>query len=437
MAPLLRQELSWFVLGLLIAILIGLIAGDLLFVPLLFTVCFSVWMLIRVSAIVAWLEDGAPRKKAPPSLGLTDQIIGLVHREKKYSRKQKNRYRTALAQFNSLAAELPDATILLDEYRQIRWSNNAARMLLNIHPERDRAQRIDNLVRDPEFQEFLLNSDASEIELTSAVGRNLTLLVRKVPTGKGMTVLIASDITQRVKVREMRKAFVGDVSHELRTPLTVIMGYLEVLRGDTALPDKTLEALEQVSVHSTRMQHIVDHLLELSKLEGSHLAENEGDSLPVAELIKTLVHGLKDTVGQHHIFEMSLNEELALRGSESEIYSACHNLITNAVNYTPPGTKITIDWMLDELNQPTLAVIDEGAGIEARHLPRLSERFYRVDKGRSRVSGGTGLGLAIVKHATQRHGGELQIDSSPGQGSHFTIVFPASRAINLRSASNF
>lgn len=437
MTSLLRQELGWFVLGLLIAIIFGLIAGDPMFVPLLFCVCFSVWMLIRISAIVDWLEDGAQRKKAPPSLGLTDQIIGLVHREKKYSRKQTNRYRSALTQFNSLAAELPDATILLDEYRQIRWSNNAARLLLNIHPERDRAQRIDNLVRDPEFQEFLLLADAAEMELISPFGRNLTLLVRKVPTGKGMTVLIASDITQRVKVREMRKAFVGDVSHELRTPLTVIMGYLEVLKNDTRLPPKTLEALGQVSVHSTRMQHIVEHLLELSKLEGSHLADNEGESIAVAELIKTLVHGLKDTIGKDHIFEMSLNEDLALLGSESEVYSACHNLITNAVNYTLPGTKIQIEWMRDERYQPTLCVNDEGAGIEARHLPRLSERFYRVDNGRARGSGGTGLGLAIVKHAAQRHGGELKIDSLPGEGSQFTIVFPSSRAINLRAASNF
>jgi len=436
MTTLLRQELSWFVLGLVLATIVGLIANQFLLIPLLYCICYSLWMLIRISAIVDWLEAGAAVKKAPPTLGLTDQIVGLTHREKKYSLKQRNRYRTALAQFNSLAAELPDATILLDEHRQIRWSNNAARLLLNVHPERDKSQRIDNLVRDPVFHDFLANKDATEIELDAPSGVNAMLQMRKVPAGKGMTVLIAADITQRVKTREMRKAFVGDVSHELRTPLTVIKGYLEILQGDKSLPDKTHEALDQVAEHSARMQHIVDHLLELSKLEGSHLNDHEGEPVPTSQLINTLINGLQDTTGKNHRFELSLDENLALLGSENEIYSACHNLITNAVNYTPPGTVVRVAWQLDEQSRPMLDVIDNGAGIEPRHLPRLSERFYRVDAGRSRESGGTGLGLAIVKHATQRHGGELQIDSQPGKGSQFTIIFPANRAIDTRSASN-
>ena len=437
MATLLRQELGWFVLGFAIATIVGLIAEQILLIPLLYSVAYSLWMLVRMSAIVDWLEAGAAVKIAPPTLGLTDHIVGLTHREKKYSRKQKIRYRTALAQFNSLAAELPDATVLLDEYKQIRWSNNAARLLLNIHPERDKSQRIDNLVRDPEFQEFLALPDASEMELASPAGRNVTLHLRKVPSGKGMTVLIASDITQRVKTREMRKAFVGDVSHELRTPLTVIKGYLEILQGDKTLSDKTHEALNQVAEHSARMQHIVDHLLELSKLEGSHLSEHEGEPVEVANLINSLVSSLQNTTGKDHRFELALDDTLALLGSENEVVSACHNLITNAVNYTTAGTLIKVAWRKDAQGQPTLDVIDEGAGIEARHLPRLSERFYRVDTGRSRESGGTGLGLAIVKHATQRHGGELLIDSQPGKGSHFSIVFPPSRSIELRKATNF
>ncbi len=437
MATLLRQELGWFVLGLLMAIIIGLIAEQILLIPLLFCACYCLWMLVRISAIVDWLEEGAAVKKAPPTLGLTDHIVSLTHREKKYSRKQKNRYRTALAQFNSLAAELPDATILLDENKQIRWSNNAARLLLNIHPERDRSQRIDNLIRDPEFQEFLALPEANETELAAPSGRDVTLYLRKVPSGKGMTVLIASDITQRVKTREMRKAFVADVSHELRTPLTVIKGYLEILQGDKTLPEKTHEALDQVAEHSARMQHIVDHLLELSKLEGSHLREHEGEPVAVAQLIESLVSGLQNTTGKDHHFDLTLDDSLALLGSENEVVSACHNLVTNAVNYTPAGTRVKVVWQKDSHGQPTLDVIDQGAGIEARHLPRLSERFYRVDTDRSRESGGTGLGLAIVKHATQRHGGELLIDSLPGTGSHFSIVFPPSRSIDLRDVSNF
>jgi len=437
MTALLRQELSWFLLGLLVALIVGMISGHFLLIPLAFSIGYVIWALVRISAIVEWLEQGGSVKKAPPTLGLTDQIVGLVHREKKYSRKQKNRYRSALAQFNSLAAELPDATILLDEFRQIRWSNNAARMMLNIQPERDFNQRIDNLVRDPEFQDFLVDSEANEMELLAPVGRDVTLQMRKVPAGKGMTVLIASDITQRVKIREMRKAFVGDVSHELRTPLTVISGYVELLQADKNLPDRTIEAVDQVAEHTSRMQHIVDHLLELSKLEGSHLNDNEGDQVIVTQLITSLSNGLRYTTGKEHQFVLSLDEDLGLLGSENEIYSACHNLIANAVNYTQAGTTIHISWQRDAQNRPTLIVADDGAGIEARHLPRLSERFYRVDRSRSRESGGTGFGLAIVKHATQRHGGELLIDSRPGEGSQFTIVFPPGRAIDLRAVSNF
>ena len=433
----LKRELWWLALGLTAAIAIGVITRLPLILPLLYLLGYAVWLLHRMAAMVQWLQSGASPRKAPPTAGLMNQMVELTHREKKYSRKQKNRYRSALAQFNSLAAALPDATVVLDKLRQIRWSNAAALTLLNIHPDRDRGQRIDNLMRDPELQEFLNKPDSGiELELPAPAANGLTLAIRNVSSGKKMTVLIARDITQRVKIREMRKAFVGDVSHELRTPLTVIQGYLEILLEEPMLSDTVRDGLQNVSTQSDRMRHIVEHLLELSKLEGNPLADNEGEPVAVFSLIHSMINTLQQAADNQHRYELQLDRNLALLGSESEIYSACHNLITNAVKYTDGGTLISIGWHLDSDNKPVLSVRDNGQGIEARHLPRLSERFYRVDKGRSRRNGGTGLGLAIVKHAAQRHGGQLVIESTPGRGSVFRIEFPPSRAVDSREAVN-
>jgi len=387
--------------------------------------------------IVKWLESGAASSKAPPTAGMMNQVVGLIHREKAYSRKQKNRYRVTLARFNSLAAELPDATVVYDGQRIIQWSNAAAASLLNIHEERDQGQRIDNLLRAPEMLHFLSQTEQGvEVELASPDTSDKTLSLIKVKAGKGMTVLIARDITQRVKIREMRKAFVADVSHELRTPLTVIRGYLEMILEEPKLDLKTRDALRNVQTQSDRMHHIVEHLLELSKLEGNPLDEHEGEPIVVASVLSNIIDNLQKTVGSEHIFELRADEELLLLGSEGEIYSACSNLVSNAVKYTEPGTTIRVNWELSSDHQPTLSVTDNGPGIETQHLHRLSERFYRVDKGRSRESGGTGLGLAIVKHVSQRHGGQLLIDSTPGVGSTFYVEFPAYRVTSVAKVSN-
>lgn len=433
----LKKELNPFLAGLLATVLAGFIVGWPALLTIAYLFGYAIWLLRRMDAMVHWLTQGARPGKAPPTTGLTNDMVQLIHREKKYSRKQKNRYRNTLAQFNSLAAELPDATVVLDKSFEIRWSNAAAQELLNIHPDRDRGQRIDNLVRQPEFREFLHNSsDQDELEMqTSGSPSDRVLAVRKVPTSKHMTVLIAADITQRVQVREMRKAFVGDVSHELRTPLTVIRGYLEMLRETDPLDPTVAEGLTQITAQSDRMRGIVEDLLQLSRLEGNPLAENEGDTLNVSAMIRSMVSTLHES-NDNYLFEMDLDESLALLGSEREIYSACQNLLTNAVRYTDPGTRIEVRWQVDARGEAVYSVTDNGPGIEARHLARLSERFYRVDAGRSRDDGGTGLGLAIVKHAAQRHGGQLSIDSTPGSGSVFTITFPQSRALSLAQVVN-
>ena len=246
-----------------------------------------------------------------------------------------------------------------------------------------------------------------------------------------MTVLIAADITQRVQVREMRKAFVADVSHELRTPLTVIRGYVEMLSEDESLNADVHQSLQQISSQSERMRGIVEDLLQLSKLEANRLGENEGQAVDVSTMLVAMVSALADMTTNHTI-ELDLDAHTGVIGSERELYSACNNLLTNAIRYTDTGTVIKVSWKMNKDGGMIYAVADNGPGIEARHLSRLSERFYRVDASRSRDEGGTGLGLAIVKHAAQRHGGTLNIVSTPGTGSEFQIDFPPNRTTQLR-----
>ncbi len=479
----LRREISWFLSGLLGALLISFAIGWPVTGVLFYLCGYVAWLLQRMNDMVMWLDSGAKPSAAPPTTGMTDDMVELIHREKKYSRKQKIRYRSTLAQFNSLAADLPDATVVLNQDFEIRWSNSAALNLLNIHPERDRGQRIDNLVRNPEFREFLYADNPqhtapepfrlnqlgnaipddsqsatpepfdttidittesqslttpepiAELEMPGPTGAGRVLAVRKVRTGKHMTVLIAADITQRVQVREMRKAFVGDVSHELRTPLTVIRGYLEMLREEPGLAAPTAKGLEQISQQTNRMHGIVEDLLQLSRLEGDPLPDDEGETLCVADMIQSMVAPLRVEAPTHK-FVLDLDNSLALLGSERGIFSACNNLLTNAIRYTDPGSTIQVSWHLSADGSARYSIADNGPGIEARHLGRLSERFYRVDAGRSRDDGGTGLGLAIVKHAAQRHGGVLEIRSTPGVGSQFDILFPPGRTVRLQQAAN-
>ena len=431
-----RRELAWLVTGTALALLLGVLVGHVAVVLPLGLAAYAVWLLWRMEAIVGWLQDGARASEAPPTVGLGNGLVGLVHRMKKDSRKRKHRYRNALAQFTDLAKALPDATVVLNAQREIRWANAAAGPLLNIAPESDRGQRIDNLVRVPGFLELVTGEAGEqdvELELPSGSGRVLS--TRLVPSGNDMSLLIARDVTQRAKMREMRKRFVDDVSHELRTPLTVIEGYLELLRDGDGLDGATREALDQVAEQSARMHHIVEHLLQLSRLEGDPLAPEEGEAVEIAPLLRTLVDNI---VAMHPAtggarFTLDVDEGLGLRGSESELWSACNNLVVNAAKYGGEGD-VHVSWGRNAAGVPRCSVSDDGPGIAARHLPHLSERFYRVDRNRSRASGGTGLGLAIVKHAAQRHGGRLLIESTPGVGSTFAIEFPPERAVELHGA---
>ncbi len=450
-----QKEVWWFVAGAVIIAALGWLLGFPLQALLVSACAYILWLLHRMANMVRWLKAGASKRSAPPTVGMMDDIVRLIHQEKSYSRKQKNRFKRSLLQFNNLASELPDATVVLDSHNVIRWANVAARNFLNISTERDRGQRIDNLIRDPDFHEFLQSNDpGAEIEMMAPNNQSLILACRCIPSGRGMFVLVARDATQRIRLREMRKDFVDDVSHELRTPLTVIRGYTEMLLDDASIGSASKEAIQKVDEQSQRMMHIVHKLLRLSKLEGNPLGADEGETVNVSQLVHTIVADLNNTSETQHEWVLKLNEQLGLRGNYDELYSVVQNLLQNAVKYSGNRTVITVSWSQDEVFDNTadvsdgatteelagayLSVSDNGIGIEYRHLPRLSERFYRVDRARARESGGTGLGLAIVKHIAQRHSGQLLIDSVPGEGSTFAVHFPAQRVeILADQASNF
>ncbi len=422
----LRAEVAGLAFGTAIAWLIGSEFGKPAPVIIIFLLGYSVWLLLRIQSVLGWLASGADVEATPMTIGLASEVLQQLHRQKKKTRKQKRRYRRMLAQFNSLASQLPDATVVIDSHQHIRWASDACLPLIGVEPEGDVGQRIDNIVRSPEFKEFL-NSDADETELRSPMDRSITLALRRTHADETFSVLIAADITQRVKLREMRKVFVADVSHELRTPLTVIRGYIEMLKDADDINPRYREWLVQADAQSARMHSIIEDLLALSRLEARQLEPDEGDPINMAALVDRVVTPLVDT--GNRAFELLVDESLLLRGSEPEIHSIASNLIGNAVKYAGQDATIRVNWYRDADGSACFRVEDNGPGIEQHHLERLSERFYRVDHDRSRDSGGTGLGLAIVKHAALMHEAELEIDSVPGSGAVFQVSFPAERII--------
>ncbi len=393
---------------------------------------YIAWTIRQIYKLEKWLRTGSFKGKAPDTGGVWALIVQQIYRQQRKEKNRKKRLRDLLKRYNATVSALPDATVILNGNWDIEWTNRAAEELLGIERARDTGLRIDNLIRDPDFISALKKFDKEmNLELASPVNADLMIALRMVSYGKGKKLLTARDISQRVELQKTRKAFVANASHELRTPLTVISGYLEIMEMDPELPSHLAEAAGRANEQAGRMQHIIDDLLVLSRLEGTRLSRNSGERLAISAILRQIISDLQKTVsGKSHLFRLDLDEGLCLRGNEAEIQSVCMNLISNAVKYTPDGTTVDVRWYRNSAGNACLDVEDNGPGIAAEHLPHLSERFYRVDAGRSREIGGTGLGLSIVKHVVQRHGGFLHIDSEPGLGSTFRACFPDYRLLS-------
>ncbi len=398
---------------------------------------YCCWLIYQARQVDVWLQKGAQRNNAPDTDGVIGNIEKLIFRRKQSDKDRKARMKKIVGWYNRSAAALPDATVVTNSNFEIVWANDAAQTLLGIRGTRDAGQRIDNLVRDLEFQRYVAeeNPEETEIEINSPVNPRVTLIVRRVAYAEDLYLFSARDVSQRVQLRETRAAFVANASHELKTPLTVVNGYLELLSDDESLPQAAKDKIAIAEKNAKRMSDIVTDLLTLSKLENQPLDDSKLSSIVVAEILQNIVDELTDSkLGKQHHYELELDHGIHLQGSESEIKSICSNLCYNAVQHTAPETTIKISWKAAGDNGAQLIVSDNGPGIPLRHLTHITERFYRVDNEQSRNSGGTGLGLSIVKHIVNRHQAQLDISSEPGMGTQFTIRFPAERI--QRKANN-
>lgn len=420
------RYLAITVFGLIIGFMIGRLWLGLAITFML----YSAWVLYQALLVEQWLQKGAQRATAPDTDGIIGHIEQLIFRRKQSDKDRKARLKRIVGWYNRSAAALPDGTVVTNDNYEIAWANDAAQSYLGIRGTRDAGQRIDNLVRSPEFQEYVRapSKEALEIEIQSPVNPHITLGIRRVAYAENLFLFSARDISQRVRLRETRASFVANASHELKTPLTVVNGYLEMLADDESLPASTREKILQAEKHAIRMSDIVTDLLTLSRLENQELDSRKMAAIDIPLMLENLTTDLKKQHQTHHL-RLEMDTELWLNGSESEIKSVCSNLCQNAIQHTPAGTTIDIGWKKTTDGGVELSVSDDGPGIEPQHLTHITERFYRVDSNHSRESGGTGLGLSIVKHIVQRHQGQLDIDSKPGSGTRFTARFPAEHTL--------
>ena len=378
--------------------------------------------------LVVWSRTpiGSP---VPRAFGVWDYVFSDINQRARSNLDQRNRLTQALSRFREATTAMPDGVVLLSADNFIEWINPAGACHFDIDATRDLGQPITNLVRQPDFVAYMKGPENAEpviCRLSRHAGTVLSIL--SVPFGEEQRMVLSRDITQFERIDTMRRDFVANVSHELKTPLTVVGGFIETL--DDMFEDLSAEEarsyLKMASDQAERMKRLVEDLLELASLESRALASHEEkvEIAPLLEMIQGEAQAF--SVGRHAI-RFESDGPVALLGSRKELHSAFLNLVTNAVRYTPEGGRITVRWGVAAGGGARFSVEDSGIGIALEHIPRLTERFYRVDRGRSRESGGTGLGLAIVKHALSRHQASLQIESKPGKGSTFAAVFPVDR----------
>ncbi|GAA0705785.1 phosphate regulon sensor histidine kinase PhoR [Dokdonella soli] len=365
------------------------------------------------------------RLPAADGAGIWDEIQNLFRRRQRAAVDEKRRLVRLLRAFRDAAAAMPDAVVALDREQRIQWFNTAAGHLLGLKYPNDIGGPLTNLVRAPRFAEWLRAESAEPLtDLAAPVDENVRLSLRLIRYAGDRALLVARDVSQLMRLEQVRRDFVANVSHELRTPLTVVHGYLDMIEPES-MPEYE-PILHELRNQSRRMTQIVEDLLTLSRLEAQ--GELPQERISLRSLLEALRREAVALSQSSHAVTTELIGKHDLSGSTKELHSAFSNLVSNAVRYTPAGGRITLRWESDA-NGGRLSVIDTGQGIAPQHLPRLTERFYRVSTSRSRETGGTGLGLSIVKHVLQLHQAHLEIRSEPGVGSTFTCVFGRERLL--------
>jgi two-component system phosphate regulon sensor histidine kinase PhoR len=394
--------------------------GTLILIKWLFT-------LRKLAALDYWSISPNSRD-VPEDTGLWEDVFSRINKMMRNQREEREKHALALLQMEQATSALPEGVAILDESDHIEWCNPLAEAHFGLDSARDVGQQITYLARQPEFVQYLAVSNfTAPLILRGTRQNDIVLSVKVVPYGIRNKLLISRDITQLERIETMRRDFVANVSHELRTPLTVINGFVETLQDMKNLEnDMARRALELMGEQTRRMEGLVNDLLTLSRLENAQntLAEEVVD---VPELLRSLHQEGQSLSSGKHVLKLELESAAKVQGNTGELRSAFGNLVSNAVRYTPKGGEIFMSWSALDDGKVVFSVRDSGIGIAPEHIPRLTERFYRVDRSRSRETGGTGLGLAIVKHVVNRHQGNLEIFSEIGKGSTFNIIFPVKR----------
>lgn len=423
------SELNRILLVFVPCILVGLVVDHLPFFFILALIIYGLWTARQLVSLKQWLDGGALVEEAPEYLGIADQHVSSIVDLQKEHQSNKAKLDDLIAHYKEMISALPDAVVIMASSGEIKSANQAAHDLLQIDPARDIHTRITQLVRRPAFTDYFSAGNFQRpLEIRGSSDLEPELSVRIIPFGERKLVLIAQDMSQSARIYEMRRSFISNASHELRTPLTVILGYLESLSMYEDLPEGCSSAIKSSEIQANRMKQLVEDLLTLSRLESTASVAKDSEIVPVASLVLDIVEEAKlSTWFTNHEISTHIETQLKLKGDLQEIHSIISNLINNAVKHTDAGSIIKVIWQKSDDEGLRFIVEDNGQGIAPEHLERLTERFYRVDAGRSREKGGTGLGLSIVKHIVGRHEGTLEIDSKIGLGSVFTCNFPAVR----------
>jgi two-component system, OmpR family, phosphate regulon sensor histidine kinase PhoR len=427
----------WRAVGLLLAIVCCVFAPVWIFHGLPWALAATIaclllvlgWHLFQLGRLIDWLR-GPLDAPLPEGSGVWEIAFAGLYRRVRIRSGQQQVLSDTLERFTRAAQALPDGIIVFNRHRHIDWINARAENHFEMSAATDRGQPLTNLIRHPDFVTYL-DAERYDEPLIYRSGRveGQTLLLQVIPYGDDQTLLISRDISHMERLETMRRDFIANVSHELKTPLTVVSGFTEMLADDYAAygEAEVQHYLALICEQTARMRRLIEDLLTLSALETGGTTQGE-ERVELEPLCRSLLSEAEALSGGRHEFSLTIEAPAALSGCVNELRSAFGNLTSNAVRYTPAGGKIDLIWRLRR-GQGEFVVADTGIGIAPQHLPRLTERFYRVDRSRSRETGGTGLGLAIVKHVLTRHQATLEIESDPGKGSRFIARFPARRLL--------
>lgn len=378
--------------------------------------------LYQMQRVQRWLND--PGKAPPDAWGVWGDLLTRIYTQRRMHLEAQATLQSTIEYLQDSFAAIRDGVIMVDQQDAITWFNNSVEPLLGLRYPEDRGQTLTNLIRDPEFNTYFLARDYKEpLQYQTRRGAEKTFLrVEITRFGEGDRVLFIRDVSRAVRLEQMRRDFVANVSHELRTPLTVISGYLSTfLANEDQLPEPYQKPVKQMAQQAQRMEGLIRDLLWLSRIEAEKRNEPT-ETVDIGGLLQELRDELKEAYPGSPV-QLDIGSQQTVVGSYQKLYSAISNLAINAIKYSPPASPVAISWRVED-GRALLSVEDRGVGIDAKHIPRLTERFYRVDDSRNSSTGGTGLGLAIVKHVAAAHGATLEIDSKLGEGSTFTLVFP-------------